>query len=131
MEAKEILVEQLVQKAAAESTCQKRITVCVIYDKEGNILVVESNRCEPEGGICERLKVVEEKKNYSEKSCNWMHAEIRAVARLFEVNKPYRAVLYGHEFFCINCEKALREAGVEVFEVASNGCGTGLRDLNS
>lgn len=105
------------EQASAESTCQKRITICEIYDVEGNLLSRESNRCNPTGGICHRLGVVQQKTNYDTGSaCNWLHAEMNAIAHLKE-GKPYRAVIYGHTFFCNSCENALRSVGVKELEI--------------
>lgn len=41
-----------------------------------------------------------------------------AIQALQEGSKPFRAVLYGHTFFCDACELALRRVGVQVFEVS-------------
>jgi deoxycytidylate deaminase len=102
----------------AESTCQKRITICEIYDKDYNLLSRESNRCEPDNGICARLGVIQNKENYDVHSqCNWIHAEIRAVYSLPSESKPYLSILYGHDFYCDACEKTLKEAGVQKLEV--------------
>ncbi len=114
-------------EAAKESTCQKRITVCVIYDKEGSILACESNRCSPDNGICERLGIVQNKEGYGEKNCNWTHAEVMATKALPKNSKPYRAIVYGHDFICIPCEKVLHEYGIEKIEIIPSGYGTGLR----
>ena len=105
------------EQAAGESTCQKRKTICDIYDKDGNLLSRESNRCAPTGGVCHRLGVVQNKENYDkESSCNWTHAEINAINNLPAGSAPYKSVLYGHSFYCDNCENALKGAGVEVLE---------------
>lgn len=105
--------------ARAESTCQKRATVCVIYDVDDDILACESNRCAPPNGICVRIGVSNTKADYPvESSCNWTHAEQRAVAALPRGSRPHRALLFGHDFYCDACETALRAAGVVVLEVA-------------
>lgn len=102
----------------AESTCQKRITVCEIYDKEYKLLSRESNRCNPPNGICTRVDVIQTKENYDRNSnCNWTHAEVRSLSALKVEDKPYLSILYGHDFYCDSCEKALREAGVEILEI--------------
>jgi len=101
----------------AESTCQKRKTVCELYDADGNLLSRESNRCNPDG-ICHRLGVVQGKDNYDKSSnCNWTHCEINAIKSLPKDNKPIKAILYGHDFYCDKCEDALRLAGVKIFEI--------------
>lgn len=103
---------------ALESTCQKRIIICEIYDKQNNLLARESNRCSPEGGICHRLGVVQNKDNYDKtSSCNWFHAEMNALHALQEGAKPYKAIIYGHNFICDNCENELLNHGVEKLEV--------------
>ncbi len=104
--------------AVEESTCQKRKVICEIYDDKGNLLARESNRCNPEGGICHRLGVVQDKTNYdTESSCNWVHAEINAINALPIGSKPKTAYLYGHTFFCSACEEKLKEVGVEDFNL--------------
>lgn len=101
------------EEVKQESTCQKRITICEIYDKDNNLLSRESNRCEPTNGVCARVGVVQTKDNYDRNSfCNWTHAEIRAISSLPVQSQPYLSVLYGHDFYCDSCEEALKKAGV-------------------
>lgn len=110
------------EEAQSESTCQKRKVVCEIYDRDGNILARESNRCNPEGGTCHRLETTNTKSDYPVSSeCNWSHAEVQAIRALPLWSKPYRSVLYGHTFYCGACEESLRTAGVEVLEIAAIG----------
>lgn len=106
------------EQAVAQSTCQKRITICEIYDIEYNLLSRESNRCEPDNGVCSRFDVKQNKDNYdTESNCNWTHAEIRAIQSLPSNSKPYLSILYGHNFYCDACEQALKDAGVQIFEI--------------
>lgn len=108
------------KEVLGESTCLKRATACEIRDREGNTLSFESNRCNPPEGKCARVGMIQGKAEYpSQSSCNWEHAEIRAIKALPEGSKPYRAILYGHLFFCNNCEDALRRAGCEQLDIAS------------
>lgn len=105
-------------QAIRASTCQKRITVVELFAEDGRILSRGSNRCAPSGGVCHRLGVVQDKDNYDViNSCNWTHAEIITIEQLPEGSKPYRAVLFGHSFYCDACVSALRAVGVEVFEI--------------
>lgn len=108
-------------RAAFESTCQKRVTVCAIFDAGGDLLAAESNRCEPgeaSSGKCTRLMRSDEREAYPlESDCNWTHAEIMAVRSLTSGRIPYRAVIFGHDWPCPACELALFEAGVEKIEV--------------
>lgn len=105
----------------AESTCQKRITVVEIFDKNFNLLSRESNRCSPTGGTCHRLGVVNGKADYPvDCHCNWTHAEIMAINALPKGSKPYRSILYGHDFYCDACEAALKKAGVEILDIQKN-----------
>ena len=108
------------EDVSKESTCLKRLTITEIYDKDDILLCRESNRCDPKGGVCYRIGVVQTKENYegSDCLCNWTHSEIMAIQAL-EVNfrLPYRVVVYGHDFICDDCEKRLRQLGVKVFEV--------------
>lgn len=103
--------------ASKKSTCQKRITVCEIYDKNDILLSCESNRCDPEGGTCHRLGLVQNKNNYDVSShCNWTHAEIMAIQALPSGSQPHKVIVYGHTFLCDNCERELKGVGVEKFE---------------
>ena len=84
----------------------------------GNLLSRESNRCSPDNNICSRLNIVQGKENYDINStCNWVHAEINTINNLPADSKPYKSILYGHDFYCDACENALKEAGVEVLEI--------------
>lgn len=116
------------QVAASESTCAKRVTVCALYDGEGNLLAVESNRCSPPGRVCGRLDVANTKQDYpSTASCNWEHAERRALAALPAGSAPRQAVLHGHDFYCNECEAALVAAGVVNLTIARGSGIGGLR----
>lgn len=108
------------QEAMDASSCEKRITVCEIYDFFGKLLSRDSNRCSPVGGKCHRLGVVQGEHNYDVSSeCNWTHAEIMAIRSLpGGRHEPYMAVLYGHDFYCKACQQALARVGVEVMIVA-------------
>lgn len=102
----------------AESTCFKRVTICEIYDRTGNLLSRESNRCNPPEGICQRINVSSVKDGYPlESSCMWTHAEIMAIKSIPAGSVPYSAKLYGHSFLCDNCESELKKVGVQVIEV--------------
>ena len=108
-----------IQEVAKQSTCQKRVTVCEIFNEDNECLARESNRCSPEGGTCHRLGLIQGKDNYDVNShCNWTHAEINTIKALPENCKPHRAVIYGHDFFCDNCENELRKVGVTIFEIS-------------
>lgn len=105
------------EEVAKESTCQKRLTITEIYDDKGNLLARESNRCNPSGGTCHRLSLVQSKSEYdTESHCNWIHSEINAIKSLPKDCRPYKAICYGHTFFCDACEQELRNIGVVEFE---------------
>ena len=109
---------ELIEAVSKESTCQKRPVVCILLSHEGKVVSSGANRCEPEGGVCHRLGVMQNKANYdTNSSCNWTHAEIQAIANIPEGYKANKAVLKGHDFFCQPCEDKLREIGVEEFEI--------------
>ena len=112
------IAPELIAREAFKSTCQKRVTVVALFDIDGKLLSVGSNRCTPEGGVCERLQTVNAKADYPVASCNWVHAEVIALGSLPPGAIPFEAVLWGHDFFCGECEKALRERGVEVLRVS-------------
>lgn len=123
------LCRGLVELAATQSTCQKRVTVVALFDVGGELLSVGTNRCNPPAGICERLGVANAKADYPVASCNWVHAEVMALGSLPLSAIPFEAVLYGHDFFCDECEKALRARGVEVLRVSGEAIpGVGLRE---
>ena len=102
--------EKTLKYTASESTCQKRQTICDIYDEQGVLLSRESNRCNPTGGVCHSIN------KDTTFGCSWVHAEINAIYRLPNHSHPYRAVLYGHSFYCNACEAALKKAGVVILE---------------
>lgn len=112
------IAPELIAREALKSTCQKRVTVVALFDVDGNLLSVGSNRCDPAGGICERLKIANTRADYPVASCNWVHAEVMALGGLAPDAIPFEAVLWGHDFFCGECEKALRERGVEILRVS-------------
>lgn len=113
--------------AVAASTCLKRVVVCELYDERGRLLATESNRCSPPDGICARLGQRDQQAAYPvESSCGWEHAEQRALAALYNDDAPHRAVIYGHDFPCPDCERSLRAAGVMLFDV-QQAPDTGLR----
>lgn len=108
-------------KCLEESNCKKRKVVCELYDINNNLLIRESNRCYPNNGVCHRIYVKQSKNNYDEEStCNWIHAEINAINNLPKDLIPYKAIIYGHSFFCNNCENKLKQIGVVEFIVREN-----------
>lgn len=118
------VLEWAIKIAKEESTCQKRKVVCCLYDKKGNLISVESNRCSPEGGTCHRLGLVQSQEGYdTESSCNWLHAEINALENIVDDKIPYKARLIGHDFFCQPCLNQLKLAGVQEFEVINTDDG--------
>lgn len=101
-----------------ESTCQKRNIVCEIYDQHNNLIARESNRCEPSGGLCHRLNVIQGREDYDVISeCNWTHAEINAIKALPSDTRPHMSIIYGHDFYCKNCEDELRNVGIKIFAI--------------
>jgi hypothetical protein len=118
------------EQAIAESTCRKRVTLCVIYDARGTVLACESNRCAPPNGECTRMSVANGKADYpSTSTCNWSHAEQRAAQAVPVGSVPTVAVLYGHDFVCGDCEAALKAIGVTTINVVPNSEGVGVRPL--
>lgn len=115
-------------EAAKQSTCQKRVVVCSLYDQYGNLLACESNRCAPPGGKCTRLGVESQQRGYpAESTCNWEHAEARALRALPEGAQVHRLVLTGHTFICQSCSDLFEQAGMTNVVVAivpeEEGCG--------
>lgn len=101
-----------ITQAILEATCQKRVVVCLLFDKVGQVVAVESNRCSPPNGVCPRLDLVTSKENYPPNHCNSEHAEVRALK--LAKRMPTHAVLSGHSFFCDDCERLLRSYGIEL-----------------
>lgn len=119
----------LVQVVANESTCHKRVTVCLIFDANGVVVASEANRCNPPGGKCQRLCVSQGKGEYpSDSTCNWEHAERRAAGMVrADAERPLSAIVYGHDFACADCEALLKSIGVKEILIQASGFGTGLR----
>jgi deoxycytidylate deaminase len=119
-------VGHLVEQFASVATCQKRKLVCVLYDENGHILSIGTANCVPPQGICARLQTVQTKDKYTGNECNSTHAEINALAQLPENIEIAKAEVYGHDFACIPCEKALHKRGVWDIRIIPEGFGTGL-----
>ena len=121
----------LIKTLAKTSTCLKRSVVCVILDQNDNVLGFGANYCAPDNGICPRLGIYQNKAEYSDFSCNWEHAEVRAVKSISDQailngRVPMKAIVVGHDFCCPNCEETLKRLGVTA-EVIPTGYGTGLK----
>lgn len=102
------------EEVKIQSTCKKKITICEIYSEDGILLSRESNRCNPENGICSRINIIQDKKNYDKESnCNWTHAEINSINNLPKNSRPFISLLYGHSFYCNECENKLKKIGVK------------------
>lgn len=115
---KELFMIEDFELVVAESTCQKRVVVCELYDDQGVLLSRQSNRCNPANGICSRLNIVQNKESYDVHStCNWTHAEIMAIQNLPENSNPVTAILYGHDFYCGSCEEALKSIGITSLKI--------------
>jgi deoxycytidylate deaminase len=97
--------------AAQKSTCQKRSVVCILLDKDNELVAAESNRCSPDSFFCPRLSLTTTKANYPADTCNSEHAEVRAMKVAKRL--PKTAIIFGHTFFCDDCEGFLRGMGVE------------------
>lgn len=117
----------IVEGLAALSNCQKRVTVCILYDKECRLAGFGYNRCAPPTSGCARLTLSQSKSNYTGDECETIHAEIMALRSIHPKRPPVAAVVYGHEFACPPCEKALRDAGILHIEIVLEGYGTGLK----
>ena len=102
----------LMSQAFLNATCQKRVVICVLFDKDGSVVACESNRCSPPNGVCPRLDLVTNKENYPPNHCNSEHAEVRALK--LAKRMPTHAVLIGHKFFCDDCERLLKSYGIEL-----------------
>lgn len=115
-----------ITQAASQSTCEKRVTVCVLLDANDTVLACESNQCQTP---CQRLSQVTSKSSYPTATCDTDHAELRALRALKPGDRPVRSVLYGHAFYCESCEQALRACGVGTLELGPPWEGCGLRQL--
>ena len=103
--------------------CLKRHVVCIILDAEGNVLSSARNMCSPllklvdewsmrQRPTCARADIKAKEEGYDPNGCGSVHAEIRAIAELPPGAKPYAAYMFGHDFCCDPCKKALKAAGV-------------------
>lgn len=97
--------------------CEKRTVICRLYDANGVLLSQGRNHCDPPGGKCQRLGLIEMEQGYRGKGCGSVHAEVDAIAKLPEGTKPLNATLEGHDFACRDCLSALHRAGVVLLEV--------------
>jgi deoxycytidylate deaminase len=100
-------------KALMESTCYKRTVICILLDKDENVVAVESNRCSPPNDQCPRLSLVTTKQNYPANLCNSEHAEVRALKAATKM--PAVAYLIGHRFYCDDCERLLKSYGIKLY----------------
>lgn len=123
--------DRKVMETASLCNCQKRVIVCILKNIEGRILSCGSNHCDPPDGICQRLNMKQSKDKYTGNECRTIHAEIAALKAMPKGAKPFRAIVYGHDFICKECEKALLEAGVEAFKIIPSSDYTGLRSKMS
>lgn len=117
----------LIREAGEHSTCQKRVIICALYDREGRLLSLGWNSCTPPGHHCVRLGLQQSQATYTGTECNSIHGEVQAWHNLPAGAQPYRCVTWGHEFSCQPCQRFLRERGVEVIAVIPTGHGSGLR----
>lgn len=119
-------VDGLVRIFSELSNCQKRRLVCVLYDASNRVVAIGYNSCTPPKGVCARLQIVQSKGAYTGTECNTTHAEINALQQVRQQDTAVRAEIYGHDFACKPCEKALNTAGVWDIKVIPQGFGTGL-----
>lgn len=117
----------IVDCLASFSNCQKRITACVLFDAENRPAGFGYNRCAPPTTGCARLGMKQAKEGYTGDECETIHAEIMALRSAHPKRPPVSAVVYGHEFACPTCEKALKDAGITSIRIVPEGYGTGLR----
>lgn len=116
----------IVECAATLSNCQKRITVCVLFDEHNRPSGIGYNSCDPPISGCARKFLQQHKGEYTGQECNTIHAEIMALRTVHPNRKPVAAVLYGHDFMCKECEETLRAAGIDNLRVSQETYGTGL-----
>lgn len=121
-------IRTLAARTGPFSTCHKRATVCVLLDEDNEVVSVAANTCDPAEGVCQRLGVHQTQQEYDvESTCNWEHAEARALDQLPEEVQPTTAVVLGHDFVCPTCDEKLKARGVESIAVIPEGPGVGLR----
>lgn len=115
----------LVDGLSKLSNCQKRVTVCILFDTENRPAGFGYNFCAPPTPICPRLGLSQTKEKYTGTECETIHAEIMALRSTHPKRPPISAVLYGHDFVCLECEEALKKARIKNIQVVSEGYGTG------
>lgn len=114
--------------------CLKRHVVCIILDAKGNVIGSGRNQCRPpytepdelnnDDRYCARMHIKATEEGYDGAGCNSIHAEINAIKSMKPSEyKPYEAVLLGHNFPCMDCLRALGEAGAKWVNVSREDTG--------
>src|ERR1039458_8234516 len=115
---------ELARACAALSNCQKRITVCILFDKENRPAGYGYNFCNPPIQGCVRVGLNQTKEGYTGQEWETVHAAIMALRSRHPKRQAVSATLFGHEFYCKECEAALRVEGITELRISS-GYGTG------
>lgn len=106
--------------------CLKQQTRCVIEREDGRVYEA-TNSCDVSGDVCPRVSAGS-KTGEDYHLCQSRHAEANCAALAEESRDvPGKATLYGHTYFCKDCQDALRAANVNIFEVATGAEGEWIR----
>lgn len=109
--------------------CQKRQVTCLLFDKEDRLLAVGRNECFPSGERCKSMVIGQTRSDYVN-YCNSVHAEENALKNLSPIgNAPYRALLFGHTFYCDDCRIKLQNVGVVQFGISTGNAEDAIRDI--
>lgn len=98
--------------------CLKQKTRCIIVRDNGLVVADETNACTEVGGLTECPRVTaccETGEGYH--LCGSVHAEARAAMSAGHSTIPGTAYLYGHTWFCKDCQDALVAVNVRTFVV--------------
>lgn len=103
---------------AGRGPCAKREVRCVLVDRISGHDVVGENWCRNPQKVCPR----EEGEGYEK--CKTIcqqdnHAEEDALRQLNGDAYGYHAILYGHDYYCPSCQKALFAAGVQALRLGA------------
>jgi len=109
--------------ASKRSNCQKRKVGAAIFNK-GNLISMGWNLCNPKDGMCGRLA---SKSGEDYELCGPpIHAEANAISNLLQYNPTFagkrgnRMYVWGHDFSCDLCKKAIKTNKIKLVGVLAN-----------
>lgn len=91
-------------------TCHNYFVVCVLFDRNGNVISSETRRCKPEAPYC-----------HESDECNVISAEVMALYAVPPGARPYEALIAGKDEVGNREKSYLHESGVVEIKVVSMG----------